>query len=133
MKLVNKRSIATSILTLKDGSSLITTETGKAQLLNNFFHSCFNRSFDPLSNPDPLDPSNSPSDLLCTENQIIDLLLSLNTAKSTGPDSISDAAINCIYNLVAIKSPSSLLPISAFQWGFMPNRLTTSALCTMTT
>lgn len=73
-------------LILKDGSSLVTTDAGKAQLLNDFYHSCFNHPFNPLSDPDPLDPSSCPSDLLCTENQITDLLLSLNTAKSTGTD-----------------------------------------------
>ena len=191
VKLVNKQS--TSIPALKDGSSLITTDTGKAQLLNDFFHSRFNRSFDPLSNPDPLDPSNCPSDLLCTENQITDLLLSLKTAKSTGPDSISatmlrstaasiapsltklfnlSIASGCfpttwkcarvtpifksadpalpsnyrpisilpivskvlerhVYNLVSNHLALSS-PISAFQWGFMPKRSTTSALCTLT-
>lgn len=190
VKLVNKRT--NSIPALNDGSSLISTDHGKAQLLNDFFHSCFNRSCDPLSSLDPIDPSDCPSDLLCTENQITDLLLSLNTAKSTGPDRISatmlrstaasiapsltklfnlSIATGCfptgwkcaritpifksadpalpsnyrpisilpivskvlerhIYNLVfdhlAISSP-----ISISQWGFMPNRSTTSALCNL--
>ena len=183
VKLVNKQS--TSIPALKDGSSLITTDTGKAQLLNEFFHSCFNRSFDPLSNPDPLDPSNCPSNLLCTENQITDLLLSLKTVKYTGPDSISatmlrstaasiapsltklfnlsiasgcfptawkcarvtpifksaDPALPSNYRPISIlpivskvleRHVYNLVPISAFQWGFMPKRSTTSALCTLT-
>ena len=190
VKLVNKR--CSSIPALKDGSSLITTDHGKAQLLNDFFHSCFNRSCDPLSSPDPIESNNCPSDLLCTENQITDLLLSLNTSKSTGPDSISatmlqstatfiapsltklfnlsitsgcfpsgwkcaritpifksaDPALpsnyrpisilpivskvlerhiyNLVFNHLAISSP-----ISVSQWGFMPNRSTTSALCTL--
>ena len=86
VKLVNKR--CSSIPALKDGSSLITTDHGKAQLLNDFFHNCYDRSCDPSSSPVPIEPSNCPSDLRCTESQITDLL-SLTTTKSTGPDSIS--------------------------------------------
>ena len=63
VKLVSKR--CSSIPALKDGSSLITTDHGKAQLLNDFFHSCFNHSCDLLSSPDPIEPSNCPSDLGC--------------------------------------------------------------------
>lgn len=99
VKLVNKRS--STIPALKDGSFFITTDTEKAQLLNDFFHSCFNRSFERLSNPDPLDPSNCPSDLLCTESQITDLLLSLNPAKSTGPDSISATMLRSTASSIA--------------------------------
>ena len=80
-----------SIPALKDGSTVITSNSGKAQLLNEFFHNnyCFNDSFSPLMNPTLLDTSRCPPHLLYTEEEVTDLLLSLDPAKSTGLDKIS--------------------------------------------
>ncbi len=61
-------------------------------MLNEFFSQCFNRSSPPLAEVD--EQFNSldhycPAPLLCTEDTVLDLLLSLDTSKASGPDSIS--------------------------------------------
>ena len=62
----------------------------KAALLNNFFTSCFNTCRPPLTlNSKLLDPEEIPADPLCTEDEILELLLQLDTNKSTGPNNIS--------------------------------------------
>ena len=87
VKLIRKQEC--SIPALKDGSTLVTSNSSKAQLLNEFFHNCFNDSFSPLTNPTLLDTSRCPPQLLITEEEVTDLLLSLDPAKSTGLDKIS--------------------------------------------
>ena len=66
-------------------------------MLNNFFYSCFNRSYPPLSNgcsvfqstQTDLDPSNFPVHLQCDSDCIAEMLFSLDLSKSSGPDGIS--------------------------------------------
>ena len=87
IKLIRRQDC--TIPALKDGSSFATTNYDKAKLLNNFFCSCFNSSFYPPANPATLDPNSCPPHLLCTEDEVTDLLLCLDPAKSTGPDKIS--------------------------------------------
>ena len=58
----------------------------KANLLNEFFVSCFNTSIPPLDADNsflsPVCPDLFPDDLLCTED-VFDLLVSLNVTKSS--------------------------------------------------
>ena len=54
----------------------------------NYFYECFNHSFPSLSNPAPLDPSDCPASILCTEEFVREMLYSLNPAKSIGLDGV---------------------------------------------
>ena len=60
--------------------------------LNSSIHSLFNNSHSPLADEDFLDIECSDSfseDSLCSEDQILDMLASLDVTKSNGPDNIS--------------------------------------------
>ena len=73
--------------TLALGDVTSSTEGEKANLLNAYFHSCFNKAHAPLSPSVGLPPALS-SNLLCTE-EVYDHLVSLDVSKSSGPDGIS--------------------------------------------
>ena len=69
-------------------------DAAKATLLNDFFSGCFNDAQPPLSMSDysnlhQPDPDLCPEQFLCTEDEILEMLLSLDTTKSSGPDGIS--------------------------------------------
>ena len=67
------------------------TNTEKATLLGQCFSQHFNLSEPPLT-PDDLpesDPSQCPLDLLCTEEEVLMMLETLDVSKSNGPDGIS--------------------------------------------
>ena len=85
--MINKQD--SNIPTLWDNDTPVTSSSGKADLLNRYFHDCFNHSFPPLKNPTPLDPTGCPASILCTEEEISELLHNLNPAKSTGMDGVS--------------------------------------------
>ena len=77
-----------SIPTLVQGDVTATTDHDKTNLLNSFFHSCFNTSHSPIKShsvPDAV----IPEDYICTEEEVFDLLSSLDTTKASGPDGIS--------------------------------------------
>ena len=60
-----------TIPTLLDGDSPADSNQDKANLLNNFFFSCFNCQCPPLSpqlSDEALDPHGFPQDLLCSED-----------------------------------------------------------------
>ena len=86
IKSLNKRSKTVS--TLKLGATTATTESEKVDLLNSYFHACFNKSHTPIVPPIGLDFS-PPAYLLCSEEEVFDLLASLDVSKSTGSDGIS--------------------------------------------
>ena len=67
----------------------VTSSITKAELLNEYFYKCFSHSSPPLCNPVPLDPESCPASLLCTEQQILEMLCSLVTTKSTSLDGVS--------------------------------------------
>ena len=55
-----------------------------------YFHECFNKSVPPLDDHQPhVNPSSFPTELLCTEDDIFNLIAELDCSKSTGPDDIS--------------------------------------------
>ena len=94
VKFLNKKQ--SSIPTLSKDSCEATTGPEKANLLNTYFSECFNHSVQPLSNEDvdiPLqlisDPNNFPHELECNEENVCELLGSLDINKSNGPDGIS--------------------------------------------
>ena len=84
---VNKQD--TTIPALWDGSTSITSNDAKAEFVNSYFYEYFNHSFLPLNDPAPVDPEDCPASIRCTEEQVMELLCSLNTTKSTGLDGVS--------------------------------------------
>ena len=89
VKYLNKQE--SSIPTLITNECSIVTDEDKADLLNKHFAECFNQSQPPLSSEcycSP-DPEGCPSDLFCTEEETFELLASIDTIKSSGPDGIS--------------------------------------------
>ena len=88
--LIGKSSSSIPVLR-RDGEEACTVHA-KATILNNYFSSCFNQSMPPLSESSNLSHTNSqecPDELLCTEEEVLKLLLSLDVTKSSGPDGIS--------------------------------------------
>ena len=87
------RSCSTILSLITDEGSEVTDDDGKADALNSFFSKCFNRKENPLTNSDwesVTSPSpECPEEYLCTEQQVFDLLSTLDVSKSTGPDGIS--------------------------------------------
>ncbi len=88
VKHLNKGSSSIPVLT--HNNRTFESDEDKANVLNSFFASCFNDSLPPL----PLLESNSPAsqcnpDILCTEEEVVEMLQSLNIAKASGQDGIS--------------------------------------------
>jgi len=82
-----------SIPTLTCEGVDINTDAGKAELLNKQFSDNFNHSHPPLLSSDfsclPTDPSSCPDYLLCTEEQVFNLIAALHCSKVTGTNTIS--------------------------------------------
>ena len=78
-------------------SGTVTEDVQKADILNNQFFSNFNHSVPSLSSFDvrdicnlgSLESSNFPEEFRCTEDQVLDLICSLDSTKATGADDIS--------------------------------------------
>jgi hypothetical protein len=88
IKLLNKEDC--SIPTLLSHGVEVSDNREKASLLNNFFFDCFNAKSPPLMvSPTILPFSACPPEFLCTEAEVYDLIVELDTSKSTGPDGIS--------------------------------------------
>ena len=92
-KFLTKQSSTIPILQ-DDYGDTIQDDTEKASLLNDFFSKCFNRALPPLGRTDyeEIDLSitgECPEDILCSEEEVEQMLLSLDTTKSSGSDGIS--------------------------------------------
>ena len=93
LRILNRKS--SSIPSLQDeNNATIESNTGKANALNSFFHRCFNYTFPSLIEfPEAfemsLPPNECPKQLLSTEESVYDLLITLDTCKSTGCDGVS--------------------------------------------
>ena len=81
-------------------------------MVNDYFSTCFNTMVPPLedqaSMPDcisilDLDPDKCPPDLLCTEEEVHELLVNLDVTKANGPDGISAKMLT--------KTASSIYPV----------------------
>ena len=63
---------------------------GKANMLNNYFATCFNKSCHPLNEgQQPTVTTPFPEELLCNEQEVEELLPSVDVSKANGPDEIS--------------------------------------------
>ena len=66
------------------------TDSAKATFLNDYFSSCFSTTVPPLAQQsDEHQPSYSPDDFLCIEDEVAALIRSLDISKATSPDGIS--------------------------------------------
>ncbi len=81
-----------SIPVLYDDGKPITSNEDKANILNQFFCSCFNSALPPLSS-DPVrfhhDTNTCPEYLMCNEEEVMDIIWRLDVSKASGPDQIS--------------------------------------------
>ena len=88
IKLLTRKD--SNVPTLVHNDSSHETSSDKANLLNNYFHSCFNKNVQALSPQTPtLDSALFPQEYLCTEDEVFDLIAGLDDSKSSGPDGIS--------------------------------------------
>ena len=95
---------------LKTSSGEIISDDGKkASTLNNFFSECFNLSLPTLSevgrtnfvNNTTSSSNGCPEELLCMEEEVLQMLLTLDTSKSSGPDGISAAMLKSTATSIA--------------------------------
>ena len=94
-----------AIPTLQQNNQAASSSIDKANLLNNFFSSCFNHQQPPLTKSDldkfPVDPDQCPDDLLCHEDDVVQLLSSLDINKASGPDNISARMLKATAHSIA--------------------------------
>ena len=74
----------TSVGTLYHNGNPCATDEQKANALNDYFTSCFNRSSPPVTITTPDINNECPSDILCTEEEICTILQLLDTSKANG-------------------------------------------------
>ena len=86
VKVLNRNKQAIPTL-MKDGV-MAYSDSDKANMLNSFYCSCFNMSHPPL---DVHSDSTQccPDEILCSESEVCELLMSLDVSKSSGHDGIS--------------------------------------------
>ena len=86
---VLKGKNSSSIPVIKHNGKVLTFGQQKADVLNKFFHSCFNTVLPPLCpNTTKLEPSDCPENLLCSEQEVMKIIASLAVSKAFGPDQI---------------------------------------------
>ncbi len=88
------KKASSQIPTLKNGSDEVSSNVDKASLLNEVLSQNFNSAIPPLSDADSqhfmVNPLTvSPEDILCSEEEVLGLLLAIDTSKASGPDGIS--------------------------------------------
>ena len=92
VKVVQKKESQIPFLMSTNGD-VISDNIAKDNLLNNFFCSCFNHKVPSLSSTygELLDFTSlcTPQYILCTEDEVEAMLLSLDSSKASGPDNIS--------------------------------------------
>ena len=64
------------------------TDIEKADLLNQFFSTCWNTEAPPLTYRTEDHSISYPDELLCSEVEVLHFLIQLDTTKATGPDNI---------------------------------------------
>ena len=82
-----------AIPSLEHNGSAINDDQEKAEVLNSFFAECFNSSLPSLSSGENFCSNEEddvcPDDFLCYEEEVLELLQSIDTTKANGPDGIS--------------------------------------------
>ena len=125
MKHLNKND--STIPTLSMNGTEANTDQDKANMLNTFFSTCFNTSLPPLSVPDMHNnavPSEMTPDLieslLCTEEEVLHLLETIDVSKSSGPDGISGRMLKAVATSIA--APVTKLFNHSISTGTFPSR-----------
>ena len=92
------------IPTMDHNGSAIHDDQEKVEILNCFFAECFNSSLPPLSSEENVcsseEDSLCPDDFLCDEDEVLELLLSIDTTKANGPDRISGLMLKVTANAI---------------------------------
>ena len=88
-------------------NTIFNTPKSKAEALNQFFATCFNKLTPPLSNTPPSAPPFSCSSDLCTSEQISCILSKLSPDTSSGPDNITAKML--INTASSVSVPLSLI------------------------
>ena len=89
VKLLNKQDSSIPTLTDSTGVSIYCLKLRESILINNFFLKCFNHDLPPLQVSQPLNLISCPEELLCSVEEIGELLYSLQPDKSIGFDGVS--------------------------------------------
>ena len=109
-----------TIPTLSHNGQEANNDIDKANMLNNFFADCFNTKLPPLSAMDMDSGSHEcPENLLCTEQEVLVLLKSIDTSKASGPDKISGRMLK--ETAVSIAKPISMIFNLSIKTGVFPN------------
>ena len=112
VKYLNKNQSPVPIFS--QGNTLACTDSEKADMLGNYFSSCFNLAISPLTIEDhgAVPCNNIPEVYLCSVVWIYHSLSTLDTSKTTGPDKISahmlKATARCIAPSVTVLMNLSL-------------------------
>ena len=105
-----------SIPTLSLDGAVANSDIDKANLLNSFFCSCFNRSHPPIQHQHSPTTLDCPDTILCSESEVGDILAALDVIKASGPDGISARMLKSTAFRDHLQHSH---PLSAFQWGFL--------------
>ena len=87
VKVLNKKD--TTIGALTHGSITCHSDEDKANAFNEFFSSCYNTSYPPISTLTSTGDSECSHNILCSEDKVCELLKCLDISKANGPDGIS--------------------------------------------
>ena len=115
VKILNKYNV--TIPALERNGTTVTKDFDKASILNQYFPECFNMAQPPLSSRnEESNNGNCPEDFLCTEEEVYETLLSLDTSKANGPDDISGTALSITPVLTQLFSMSIQSGIFPEKW-----------------
>ena len=125
-KAIQREESQIPFLCSTDGE-VISDDSTKANILNDFFSSCFNHNVPPLSHCDSdvlfdltsMNGTCCPDDNLCSIDEVEALLLTLNTSKASGPDNISARMLKS--TAVSIANSVTTLFNMSIKAGVIPN------------
>ena len=125
VRFLNKSS--TSIPVLTTGNTQVATNIEKANLLNKYFYGCFNPTNSISSSHSEVDCDISyPTELLCNEDDVADILSHLDAVKATGTDGISAKMLKAVAFTIA-PSLTKLFNLSLSN-GIIPSEWKTSTI-----
>ena len=122
MKTMRKNK--STIPTLHMNGTDATTDVDKSNMMNAYFSSCFNTSLPPLNNPTRVVTSDSAPEsidsLLCSEEEVLHLLETIDISKSNGADRISGRMLKA--TAASIAAPVTKLFNLSISTGIFPNK-----------
>ena len=125
VRVLNKSS--TSIPVLTTGNTQVATNIEKANLLNKYFYGCFNPTNSISSSHSEVDCDISyPTELLCNDDDVADILSHLDTVKATETDGISAKMLKAVAFTIS-PSLTALFNLSLSN-GIIPSEWKTSTI-----